>query len=110
MVKQIPKKLLIHSIEHERLINDDGWDPEYEEPVTIKNVRVEATSRLQRGSDSQGEVVSHVVFVDRKHSSQFPNFNVGDRVTFNEISREVVDVKSFYAFGREIHHYELELR
>ncbi|MGJ9460289.1 putative minor capsid protein [Oceanobacillus sp. CF4.6] len=109
MVRAIPKKLLIHNVDYEKNLGDDGWDSTYDEPIAIENVRVEATSRLQRGSNSEGTAISHVLIVDRKHSTVFPDFKPGDRVIFREIPREVVDVKPFYAFGPEIHHYEIEL-
>lgn len=108
-IKAIPKMLLIHSIDYEKQIESDGWDATYDDPYTISKVRVEPASSLQRGSDSVGQSASHVVLVDRVNSSHFPDFKPGDRVTFNDIRREVVDVKAHYAFGPKIHHYELEL-
>src|SRR5690625_3685037 len=108
-IKAIPKMLLIHKIEYEHHAGDDGWDDTWDEPYTINRVRVEPASRLQRGGNSEGEQVSHVVIVDRKYSSHFPDFKIKSRITFNGVRREVVDVKPFYGFGPEIHHYEIEL-
>lgn len=109
-IKSIPKRLLIHSIEYEEFIGSGTWDDEFAEPITIKNVRVEPVSRLNRSGESEGEQVSHVVFVDRMHSSSFPEFKVRSRITFRGVNREVVDVKPFYAFDDKPHHYEIELR
>lgn len=106
----IPKALLIHQIEYEAFAGNDGWNDTFKPPITISNVRVEAVTRLRRGSNDEGEQVNHIVFVDRKHSSHFPEFQVKSRVTFNGVSREIVDVKPFFAYGPEPHHYELELR
>lgn len=109
-IKSIPKRLLIHSIEYEEFIGSGTWDDEFAEPITINNVRVESVSRLNRTGDSEGEQVSHVVFVDRRHSSSFPSFKIRSRIKFQGVSREVVDVKPFYGFDSEPHHYEIELK
>lgn len=109
-IKSIPKRLLIHSIEYEEFLGDDGWDDSFADPITINNVRVNPVSKLSRSNDSEGEQVNHVVFVDRKNSSHFPSFKIKSRITFNDITREVVDVKPYYAFDSEPHFYEIELR
>lgn len=109
-IKAIPKRLLIHSIEYEEFAGSGTWDDEFLEPITITGVRVEPVSRLNRSGDSEGEQVSHIVFVDREHSSSFPEFKVRSRITFRGVSREVVDVKPFYTTNSEPHHYEIELR
>ncbi|MBP1971583.1 hypothetical protein J2Z83_003734 [Virgibacillus natechei] len=109
MVKSIPSQLLIHTIEYEAFAGNDGWDDTWAEPITIKNVRVEPTSRLQRSNNSEGAQISHVVFVDRVNSSHFPVFTIQSRVIFEGVSREVIDVKPFYTFDTVPHHYEIEL-
>lgn len=109
-IKSIPKRLLIHTIEYEEFIGSGTWDDEFAEPITITGVRVEPVSRLNRSGESEGEQVSHVVFVDRMHSSSFPEFKVRSRITFRGVSREVVGVKPFFAFDSEPHHYEIELK
>lgn len=110
MVKAIPSKLLIHSIEYEHYTGNDGWDDTWDEPITINNVRVEPVSQISRSSNAEGEQASHVVVVDRVHSSVFPDFAIKSRITFNGDPREVVDVKPFYGFGSKPHHYEVSLR
>lgn len=110
MVRAIPKKLLIHSIEYEAFSGNDGWGDTWDEPITINNVRVNPVSSLNRSGNSEGEQVNHVVFVDRKHSSHFPVFTIRSRITFNGVPREVVDVKPFYGFDSTPHHYEIEVR
>ena len=109
-VKQIPKQLLIHSIKYEHYLGNDGWDDEWDDAITINNVRVEPVSQLNRSSDAEGTQANHVVIVDKKHSSAFPDFAIKSRITFNGDPREVVDVNPFYAFDSEPHHYELEVR
>ena len=109
-VKAIPKRLLIHTIEYEEFAGSGAWDDEFAEPITIRGVRVEPISRLSRSRDSEGEQVSHIVFVDRINSSAFPDFKIRSRIKFRGVSREVVDVKPFHAFDTSgPHHYEIEL-
>jgi len=110
MVRPIPKRLLIHSIKYEEYTGDDGWDVSFADPITIDNVRVNQVSKLNRSNDSEGEQVNHVVFIDRKNSSHFPTFKIRSQITFNDITREVVDVKPYYAFDSEPHFYEIELK
>jgi|SRR5690554_3600435 len=109
-IKSIPKRLLIHTIEYEEFIGSGTWDDEFAEPITINNVRVEPVSRLNRTGDSEGEQVSHIVFIDRQHSTPIPDFKIRSRITFRGVSREVVGVKPFYGFDSEPHHYEIELK
>ncbi|SEP56899.1 Minor capsid protein [Virgibacillus subterraneus] len=108
-VKPIPRSLLIHEVEYEEYAGSDGWDGGYNPSLTIKNVRVEPVSRLNRSSNSEGVSVSHVVVVDKQHSSIYPPFKVQSRITFEGRSYEIIDAKPFYAFGDVPHHYELEL-
>ncbi|MRG87002.1 putative minor capsid protein [Salinibacillus xinjiangensis] len=108
-IKPIPKQLLIHTIEYEEFTENNGWDDSWAPPVTIQNVRVEPISRLNRSSNSEGEQANHVVIVDRVHSSHYPEFKEKSKITFDGNSREVVEVKPFYAFGKTPHHYELGL-
>lgn len=111
VIKAIPKRLLIHTIEYEEFVGSGTWDDEFASPITITGVRVEPVSRLNRSRDSEGEEVSHVVFVDRLHSSAFPDFKIRSRITFMDVSREIVDVKPFHDFDTNApHHYEVELR
>lgn len=110
-IRAIPRRLLIHSVEYEEYAGSGTWEDEFSEPITIRGVRVEPVSRLNRSSDSEGEQVSHIVFVDRVNSSAFPDFKIRSRITFRGVSREVIDVKPFHAFDTKgPHHYEVELR
>lgn len=109
-VKQIPKQLLIHSIDYEHYTGNDGWDDTWDDAITIENVRVEPVTAIKRSSNAEGDEANHVVFVDRVNSSAFPDFAIKSRIIFDGVSREVVDVKPFYAFGSEPHHYEVSLQ
>ena len=70
-VKPIPKNLLIHSVEYREYIQDDRWGDRFADPVTLRFVRVEPASDLQRDATKESMPSEAVLFIDRVHSNPF---------------------------------------
>ena len=109
MVRSIPKKLLIHSVIYTPPATNDGWDDAPGEPVTIDHVRVEPSKSYRYESDSTVNAPTHVVFVDREHSTTFPDFKLDSGIKWNGDDYKISKVKPHYEFDDTPHHYELEL-
>lgn len=110
MVKPIPKKLLIHEVEHKPYTGDnDGWGEEYGDAQTIENVRVEAPRSLQRDADQEQIEGDLVLFIDRINSEPFVEPKNKDKVVFNGHEYEVKQVKPVYGLSSKVHHYEAGL-
>jgi hypothetical protein len=108
-VKPIPKRLLIHSVDYREYIQDDRWGDRFDDPVTLRYVRVEPASDLRRDATKESMPSEAVLFIDRVHSSPFIEPKEKSRITFRGREYEVHQVKALYAFGPEVHHYEVVL-
>ncbi|WP_054634821.1 putative minor capsid protein [Thalassobacillus sp. C254] len=108
-VRPIPKRLLIHSVKYQEQGESDGWDTQPGEEYTIDNVRVEPATSFNRAANREEIRAEHILFIDRKHSSYFPDAKEQDHVTFQGKELKVVKVNPQYAFGPDPHHLELEL-
>ncbi|WP_121605519.1 putative minor capsid protein [Virgibacillus sp. Bac332] len=110
IIKQIPKKLLVHSVKYQPLIGNDGWNNEYGEEITINHVRVVPITSMNRSSNSEGKQANHTVIIDRVNSSYFPDdAKAGDKITFRGMGREATLVKYPSAFDSEPHHLAIEV-
>jgi hypothetical protein len=110
IAKPIPLSLLIHTIDYAEKTGNDGWNDTHSNPVQIKNVRVEPAVNLKRSSQKVSSDAKHLVFVDRTHSTPYPEFKELSNVTWKGKEYELVAVKPFYDTGEQPHHYELELK
>lgn len=108
-IRPIPKKLLIHTINYLELAANNGWDNSFSEAITIDFVRVEPASSVQRTATSEGSDIKHILFVDRVHSSRFPDFKEKSKIVWNGQTFELKQIKPHYDFGVIPHHYELGL-
>jgi hypothetical protein len=110
IAKPIPLQLLIHTIQYAAKSGNNGWDDTFLDAVEIKNVRVEPAVNLKRSSTKVSSEAQHLVFVDRTHSTPYPEFEKGSKVTWKNVEYELASVKPFYDTGDIPHHYELELK
>lgn len=108
--KPIPRNILIHSIKYKEVLNGDGWDNAYADPIKINNVRVNPSKSVSRSSEAVSTDVSHIVFVDRMFSSYFPDFVEKSIIEWNNKEYEINKVNPYYDTKELPHHYELELR
>lgn len=109
MVRPIPRKVLIHTIDYKHLVGNNGWDDEFDDPVKIIRVRVVPTSRIHRTMQSEGREATHRVFIDRQYSEPFLEPSEGSRVTWQGKEFTVGKVSAHYDFSETPHHYEVEL-
>lgn len=108
MVKPIPIQLLIHSVQYEAFKGNDPFGDEWEEAITLTNVRVESPTTLQRTATREDKVVQAVLFYDCTLSNpKNIHFNEKDKIIFNNKTMYVKTVDPIYGFT--LHHYELVL-
>jgi Minor capsid protein len=111
IAKPIPLNLLIHTITYKGYAGSNGWDGSFDQDLIIKNVRVDASANLKRsGSGGVSSEASHVVFVDRTHSTSYPEFKEQSKIVWNGKEYELYKVKPLYDTSQIPHHYELELK
>lgn len=111
-VRPLPKKWLIHEMIYEGYTGEkDDWGNDlYEDPVTIKNVRVDDATVFSRDQTQTKILAEAVIFVDAKNSSPIIEFKEQSKVRFN--NREYVIKKivpCYHPNKNDIHHWELEV-
>lgn len=109
MVRPIPRRLLIHTIDYKRLAGNNGWDDEFDEPIKITGVRVMPVSRIHRTAQSESSEATHRVIIDRQHSKPFLEPLEGSRIVWRDKEFTVGKVSAHYDFSETPHHYEVEL-
>ena len=108
-VKPIPKRLLIHSVDYREYIQDDRWGDRYADPVTLRFVRVEPATALNRDATKEEISGQAVLFLDRVFTRPFVEPKEKSKVTFKGREYEIHEVKALYAFGPDAHHFEVVL-
>ncbi|WP_017379742.1 putative minor capsid protein [Paenisporosarcina sp. TG-14] len=109
MARSIPKRLLIHSVNYEEYVGDDRYGETWAKPIEIKFVRVEPSRKVTSNANGEDIVAQSLIFIDAKHSKPFVKMEKGSKVTFNGVETFVNKVDPLYAFGPNIHHYEIEV-
>lgn len=107
--RPIPRQLLIHTVEYEEYLNDDGWGDEFAEKVTIERVRMDVNEKVSRSQTSSGTKATNILFVDRTHSSPYPKFKKKSKIYWDGDEYEIDSVKALYDSDQVPHHYELGL-
>src|SRR5690625_4911792 len=113
MIRPLPKSWLIHEIQYEKYTgNRDSYGNYiYDDPITIKFVRVDNETVFSRDTTHTKIVANAVIFVDATHSTNLPErFVEESKITFNGkeyIIKKVIDC--YYPNKNEIRHYELEV-
>lgn len=98
--------LMQQEVEYFKYLGEDAWTegPQYDEPLTLKNVRLEYQSIFTRAADKEDKFYRAVLFV-------FP----GQIVDFVEKSKVVFDGEEMYIdkiqpmFDGDFNHYEIGL-
>lgn len=108
-VKPIPKRLLIHSVDYREYIQDDRWGDRFADPITLRFVRVEPATALNRDATKEEIPARAILFLDRVFTRPFVEPKEKSRVTFQGHEYEVHEVKALYAFGPDVHHFEVVL-
>ena len=95
IIKPIPKHLLRQEVTYEKYVEGDEWNgPQYEEPITLKHVRVQFSTDLNRNNNAENVTFQALMFYDLTHS-------LPKNVEFVENSRVTVDGREMYV--KEIH-------
>lgn len=83
---------------------------EFEEPVTIRNVRFQRRDPFHPNELSLGEGSKGLLFIDAVNSAGAFEIPSGSLVTIDGEEMIAGDVATFIGFGDQIHHWEIELR
>lgn len=106
----IPKKLLIHTVRLQRIIDKDRWgESKKNSGLTLEKVRVEPSNRIVRDKNSAEVQLAAILFYDCKNSvpKNFA-FNEDDIILFNGQKLRVQVIEPLYDENK-LHHYELGL-
>ena len=109
-MRQIPKRLLIHSVNFCKKPVKDSWGKEEEPKKTpLSFVRIEPSSTITRDKNNQEIKLSAVLFYDCKNSRPKDlKIAEDDLIVFNGQKLKVVSVDPCYD-ERRLHHYEIGL-
>ena len=109
-IRAIPKSLLIHTVTHAKLKESDRWGTEsLKNQQVIKNVRIEASSKLIRDKNNAEVQLAATLFYDCKNRSpRGVVFKMDDIIIFNGEMFKVQIMEPLYD-ARKLHHFELGL-
>lgn len=109
-IRAIPKSLLIHTVTYAKLLDADRWGTEsLKNQQVIKNVRIEASSKLIRDKNNAEVQLAATLFYDCKNSSpRGVVFKTDDIIIFNGEMFKVQIMEPLYD-ARKLHHFELGL-
>lgn len=109
-MRQIPKKLLIHTVKLHKTLSKDRWGKaELDEGTEIRRVRVEPSRKIVRDKNNAEIRLAAVLFYDCVNSQPRDiHFNVDDILSFYGQKYRVLNVEPLFD-GENLHHYEVEL-
>ena len=112
-IRPLPKQWLIHEIKYEKYTgNRDSYgNLIFDDPITIKFVRVDNETVFSRDTTDTKIVANAVVFVDSTHSTNLPEkFVEESKITFNDKVYTLKKViEAYHPTKNKIRHYELEV-
>ena len=102
--------MLIHTVTYAKLLDADRWGTEsLKNQQVIKNVRIEASSKLIRDKNNAEVQLAATLFYDCKNSSpRGVVFKTDDIIIFNGEMFKVQIMEPLYD-ARKLHHFELGL-
>lgn len=109
-MRAIPKKLLIHTAQLQRITSKDRWgEGKTDDIAKLEKIRIEPSSRIVRDNNSAEVQLAATLFYDCKNSipKDFA-FKEDDIIMFNEQKLRVQVIEPLYDDNR-LHHYELGL-
>ena len=113
MVRPLPKSWLIHEIKYEKYTgNRDSYgNLIYDDPITIKFVRVDNETVFSRDTTDTKIVANAVIFIDSTHSTNVPGkFVEQSKITFKgDVFTLKKVIEAYYPTKDKIRHYELEV-
>src|SRR5690625_3605343 len=110
VMPKVPKKFCIDEFEYKEYVKD-GWNgPEYKEPVTIRNCRIDRVAEYTTRSNGKQLLYNAVVFCYEGITTPLLDFKTESIIIFDDIEHKVTKVIPIYeAYERKIYSYELEV-
>lgn len=106
-MRPIPLKLLPHTINYHEKTDSGRYEGGYEDPIEIKNVRVEDSNSVIKTGPNEEKKLKGKLFIDIVNSSPAIEMKPKSKIEFNGKEMIVENVKPVYAF--DIHHYKVSL-
>lgn len=109
-MRAIPKKLLIHTAQLQRITSKDRWgEGKTDDVAKLEKVRIEPSSRIVRDKNSAEVQLVATLFYDCRNSAPRDFiFKEDDIILFNGQKLRVQVIEPLYD-GNKLHHYELGL-
>lgn len=112
MARQIPKRLLIHTVQYAEYVGTSGgWGGtggSYKPAVPYKHVRVEPSTQMLTDSTGNSMTARAIMFIDMVNSDYNNNLpKEKSKVTFEGVDYIVKQVD--YLYARTLHHLEVYL-
>ncbi len=109
-MRAIPKKLLIHTAQLQRITSKDRWGEGKTDDITkLEKIRIEPSSRVVRDKNSAEVQLAATLFYDCRNSTPRDfDFKEDDIVLFNGQKLRVQVIEPLYD-SNKLHHYELGL-
>jgi len=110
MVRSIPVNLLIHSVVYYKRIGKTEYEEIlYDSGIELKKVRVEPKHRIIKNTDGDDLQSQSILFYDSvKSVPRDIDFNMNDKITFNNKDYIILAVNDFYD-NKKLHHKEIAL-
>ena len=110
MVKP-PMEFLIHSIDYMEYTGTNDWqEPEYANPITIDNVRVDIGSQYSASTSGKQLLYNALIFVYDGLSSPMVDFKTESKILFKGKELVITDVTPVYeAYEDRLYAVELEV-
>lgn len=95
MIRAI-KKLLIHKAVYKEISSLDEYQNKiYKDDITLKNIRIETKTTIQKNSDGKQEIKSIKLFYYPEMSTPKINFVLGSLISFDGQTYTIIDVQKF---------------
>lgn len=107
---KMPHDFCIDSFDYHEFV-DDGWDgPEYQDPITIENCRIDRGAEYSSSSSGKQLLYNAVVFCYEGITTPLPSFKAQSVLHFDDQDHVVTKVIPIYeAYSKTIYSYELEV-
>lgn len=107
-LQPIPKSLLPDSISV-RVPKESEYRGQFEEPVTIENVRFDSAASLARSNYVFSEGSTGLIFIDSLNSAGAFEIPAGSRIELNGQDHIVVGTNIYCDYFGRVHHWEVEV-
>jgi len=108
---KVPAEFCIDSFEYKEYLGENNWsEPEYADPVTIRNCRIDRGSEYTSTTAGKQLLWNAVIFCYEGITTPIPNFTTQSILTFDGVDHVVTKVIPIYeAYEKNLYSYELEV-